>query len=90
MAEIGPVFVDSKTIAVAGTAEALTTRDIHCSSVHIRPIPGNTTPVFIVDTATESQKYVLPDTGVTVPINNPALIIIDADTNGEGVDWMAV
>ena len=90
MAETGPIQIDTKTITAAGTAEDLTARDIKCASVLVRPIPSNTTPVYIVDTVTESQKIVIPQTGMIVPINNPILIKIDADTNGEGVDWMAI
>ncbi len=90
MAETIPIAVDSKTVAVAGTAEALTTRDISCASVFLLPKSGNTNNVYIVDLTTESQKLIIPTGGLTLPISNPSIIKIDVDTNTEGLDWVAV
>lgn len=88
------IHVDVKTVAAAATPEALTTRDIECSSVVIRALNGNTNPVFIVDETTNTLKF--PDDGldagqsITIPISNPASITIRVTTNGEGVQWLAV
>ena len=91
MAEVGPILVGSKTVASAGTAEALTDRTILCSAVVIKAKVGNSNPVFVVDTATESKKFPMTaGDSITIPVNNPALISIDVTTNAEGVDWIAV
>ena len=90
MPEPGPIYVDSKTITAAGAPEALTTRDILCNSVLVTPITTNTQEVYVVDSATNSKTHRITSAGVTLPIGNPALIKIDSDVNGEGVNWMAV
>lgn len=90
MAEHKPPFVDSKTVASAGTPEALTTRDLECSSVYIQPLAGNTNPVFLVDRETTTKTLVIGSAGITLPVNDPSLILIDVTTNGEGVEWVAV
>lgn len=88
--EQGPVYVDSKTVTVAGTPEALTTREIQCASVFILPKSGNTGNAELVDTLTTTKQITIPTAGITVPIGNPALIKIDVTVSGEGVDWVAV
>ncbi|KKN77081.1 hypothetical protein LCGC14_0364200 [marine sediment metagenome] len=90
MAEAIPIAVGTKTVAVTGTAEELTTRDINCTSVFLLPLTTNTDVVQLVDLTTESQKITIPSTGLTIPISNPALIKIDVAVNGEGLDWVAV
>ena len=90
MVETNTYFVDTKDVAAAGTVEALTTRDIRCVSVFIIPKAANTNPVFLADKATDTKLVTIPSGGLTVPINNPALIDIDVTTNGEGVEWLAV
>ena len=52
-AEIGNVFVDSKTVTAAGTAEFITTRDVQCTSVYLLPKSGNTGNVLLVDFPTK-------------------------------------
>ncbi len=88
--EVGPIYVDSKTVTAAGTAEALTTRSIECTSVFLRPLVGNTDAVYVVDSTTESQKFEIPSSGLTVTVTHPKFIKVDADTSGEGVEWVAV
>lgn len=87
--EVGPVHIDSKTVTVAGTPEALTTREVLCSSVFLLPLSTNTDTVYVVDSETDAKTFPIPSGGVAVPINNPALIEIDAEVSGEGVTWMA-
>ncbi len=89
-AEVGQIFVDSKTVSANGTAEVITTRDIACTSVFLLPKSGNTNNVYLVDFTTETKKLIIPTSGLTLPISNPALIKIDVDTNDEGLDWVAV
>lgn len=89
-AEVINIAVDSKTVASNGTPEALTTRDVPCSSVFIIPKATNTNPVFVADSGDTSKLVTIPSGGLTLPIGNPNLISIDVTTNDEGVDWMAV
>lgn len=88
--EQGPIYVDSKTVSSAGTPEALTTREIQCSSVFIQPLSTNCDSVYIVDSVTGSKTLTIPSSGISVPVQNPALIKIDVGTNDEGVEWLAV
>lgn len=89
-----PVYVDSKTVAAAGTPEVLTTRDIQCVSVLIRAKDSNTGVVYVVDSVTNTKKFpaagLLPGESVTLPLTDPANVSIDVSVNGEGVDWVAV
>ena len=90
-AEVGQVFVDSKTVAVVGTPEALTTRDLGVrTSVFILPKSGNGGNLLLVDDTTATKTFIVPTSGITLPIGNPALIKIDVSVNGEGCDWIAV
>lgn len=88
--ETGQIFVDSATVSAAATPEAITTREITCTSVFLLPKSGNTNNVYLVDFTTETKKLIIPTSGLTLPISNPALIKIDVDTNDEGLDWVAV
>ena len=90
-AEVGQVFVDSKTVAVAGTPEFLTIRDLGVrTSVFILPKSGNGGDLLLVDDTTPGTTFIVPTSGITLPIGNPALIQIDVSVNGEGCDWIAV
>ncbi len=90
-AEVGQIFVDSKTVAVAGTPEALTTRDLGVrTSVFILPKPGNGGNLLVVDDTTATKTFIVPTSGITLPIGNPSLIQIDVSVGGEGCDWIAV
>ena len=88
--EVIAIAVDSKTVAAAGTAEVLTTREISCVAIFLLPKSTNTGNMLLVDLTTESQTIPIPTAGLTLPISNPALIKIDAAVNGEGLDWVAV
>ena len=88
--EVGQVFVDSKTVTTNGTPEFITTRDIACTSVFILPKTANTGDLLLVDFTTETKKFIVPTSGITLPIGNPALIKIDVTVNDDGCDWVAV
>ncbi len=90
-AEVGQVFIDSKTVAATGTPEALTDRDLGVrNSVFILPKPGNGGDLLLVDDTTATKTFIVPTSGITLPISNPSLIQIDVSVNGEGCDWIAV
>lgn len=88
--ETGQVFVDSATVTTNGTPEVITSREIACTSVFLLPKTGNSNNVYLVDFTTETKLLIIPTSGITLPISNPTLIKIDVDTNGEGLDWVAV
>lgn len=84
--------VDSKNVtASAGSAsESLTSRDIHCDSVYLFPAEGNTGDVYVVDPEDVSKNIAIPTAGITIPVNNPSLIQVAADTSGDDIEWVAV
>ena len=88
--EVGQVFVDSKTVSANGTAEFITTRVIRCTSVFILPKAANTGDLLLVDFTTETKKLIVPLSGITLPMSNPALIKIDVTVNDDGCDWVAL
>lgn len=87
----GAYSVGEKDITSAGTPEALTTQDVTCESVAITGKSTNTGAVYVTDPENASNTFLLRDgSTITLPVKHPALIMIDVDTNGEGVHWMAV
>jgi hypothetical protein len=88
--EVGPIYVDSLTVTAAGTAEALTARSIECTSVFLKPLVGNTDAVYVVDSATETKKFEVLSSGLTLTVTHPKFVKIDVEVSGEGVEWVAV
>lgn len=87
---IGPVTVDTKTVAAAGTPEDLTADDVTCTQVFIIANEENSgVNVYIVDSKDDAKKVVVPAVGRTLPISNPTLIRVDVDVNGDKLDWGA-
>ncbi len=79
-----------KTVATAGTAEALTT-SISCHKVYVKALGTNTNPVFIGNASVDSSNgYPLDaDEYVEIFIDDAAKIFVDVTTNGEGVKFIA-
>ncbi len=90
MAETQPPYVDSTDIPTAGTPVALTTRALHVKSVALTPASGNTGTVYVVDNATPANRWPIPVEGVVLPVNDMRVIQVDADNNGDDVEWIAV
>ena len=88
--EHGPIYVDDKDVTTAGTPEALTDRNILCSSVAILPKSGNVGDILLVDSVTPSKTAAIPAGGITIAVNRPAAIQIDVTNSGDGVKWFAV
>lgn len=87
----GPVNVNSKTVTSAGTAEALTATSTPCTSVYVVKNENNTgAQIYICDSGTPTQKIRVPATGITVPVQDAADVLVDVDTDGDAVDWLAV
>lgn len=79
-------YVDSLT--TSGCAEALTSREIRCNSVFLLPASGNT--INLLDPEDNCKSVAIPASGLTVPINNPALIEIQGACGCETLSWVAV
>jgi len=81
----------SKTVAAAGTAEALGS-SLATKSIYIRAKAGNTSFVCVgdstVDESTNQQIVLYANDAVTLEIANRATVYVDADVNGEGVDYL--
>lgn len=87
----GPITVDSKTVSSAGTPEDLTADTVRCTSVFIIEDPANSgANVYLVDSNSASKKIEVPASGLTLPVDNPALLRVDVDTDGDAVNWVAI
>lgn len=83
----------AKTVTTAGTAEALGA-SLATKSIYIRAKATNTSFICVgdsaVDEASNQQIVLYANDSVTLDIANRATVYIDADVNGEGVDYMAM
>ena len=95
------VVTATKTVTSAGTAEALVSTAIKCSSVVIQAKRGNTNPVFVGDNNVDSSNGIELDAEETISLaandsgRVPTLlqldtIYIDVTTNGEGVNILYI
>ena len=84
-----------KTVAAAGTAEALGTALIH-GPLMIKALLANTNNVYIGNDGAgdvASGNGIELDSGEVAVFNHVctlANLIVDVDTNGEGVSWIAL
>jgi len=84
-----------KTIAAAGTAEALGTALIHGPLI-VKALLANTNNVYVGNDGAgdvTSGNGIELDAGEVVVFNHVgslSTLIVDVDTNGEGVSWMAL
>ena len=90
MTETLPPYVDTVDIPTAGTPVVLTSRVLHVRSVALFGASGNVGTVYVVDNATTAKKTPIPSGGIVLPINDPRNIQVDADNNGDDVEWIAV
>lgn len=87
----GPITVDTKTVTLAATPEALTADDISCTSVYVIAATTNVgANIYVTDNTDTSKKIRVPTGGLTLPMGKPKLITVAVDTDGDKVDWMAV
>jgi hypothetical protein len=88
-------YSGTKTVAVAGTAEALVAVKTMCTWAVIQPLAANTNNVYIGDSTVSSsngiwldsdlgQSLTIPESSAPLPWNL-ADIYVDVDTDGEGV-----
>ena len=80
-----------KTVAAAGTAEAVVSSETDYNMVQINALPTNTGNVYIGDSSVSSSTGYVLDAGDTIilPIKDLSTIYVDADTAGEGISWIA-
>ena len=84
-----------KTVAAAGTAEALGTALIH-GPLMIKALLANTNNVYIGNDGAgdvTSGNGIELDAGEVAVFNHVgslSTLIVDVDTNGEGVSWIAL
>lgn len=78
------------TATLGAASEALTDREIECQSVMLFPKAANSGSVAVVDDGSDALTFIIPATGLTLPINNPAKIKVATDNSGDDVDWIAI
>jgi hypothetical protein len=83
-----------KTVAAAGTAEALAPTE-RVKAVVVTAKDGNTGQVYVggSDIASATNDGISPGDSLEIPAVNwldLADVFVDADTSGEGVDYYAV
>lgn len=85
------VLHNKKTVASAGTQEALAGSSVLKHSVTIKALAGNTNNVYVGSSTVSSANGYVLDAGetLTLQISNLNLVYIDVDTNGEGVTFIA-
>lgn len=86
--EQGPIYVDTLTCDCCAVVEALTSREIQCSSVLLLPGSGDT--VSLVDIDDNCKTVAIPAAGITLPVANPATIMVQGACGGETLNWIAV
>ena len=92
----GPVFLSGeKTVAVAGTAEALVAASQRVKSLVIVAKKANTNQVYLGGSDVASTTNDGLDAAESLTIEavgwlDLANIYLDVDTNGEGIDFYAV
>ena len=79
-----------KTVAAAGTEEALGSSTTLTSGVRIKALSGNTGNVFVgANPVTSSTGFVLePGEEAFIEVANLATVYLDVATNGDGVSYI--
>ena len=93
--ETPTIISSAKTVAVAGTAEALSSASQRVKSVTIVAMSGNTGQVYLggTDVASTTNGGLAPGDSMAIPAVSwldLKDIFVDVDTNGEGVDFYAI
>ena len=93
-ASFGAIRVGEKTVTTAGTAVALSSTKDHVKAIVIRAKAGNTGQIYIGGEDVDSNVNDGIAAGEAIPFATNvgggyvlSDIYIDADTNGEGVDY---
>lgn len=90
----GAFETNQKNVAAAGTGEQFQTQAIPDGfSVNIKAKRGNTGSIWLGDSQANSQNHSVayelrPGEQIAMFITNTNLCWIDADVNGEGVNWI--
>ncbi len=90
----GKIVEGVTTVSTAGTAVQLTSTDYRASGITIKGARANTNAIYVGDsTIDNSSGKVFPDQSLTFsfnPSHDISAIYVDADTNGNKVEWWAV
>ena len=82
------------TVSTAGTAVTISSTDFRASSITIKAARANTNAIYVGDsTIDNSSGKIFPDQSITFNFNQNhdiSAIYVDADTNGNKVEWWAV
>ena len=82
-----------KTVAAAGTAEAMGTALIH-GALMVKALVGNAGSVYLGNdgagdvTSSNGLELAAGDVAILDTVSSLSALILDADINGEGVSWM--
>ena len=82
-----------KTVAAAGTAEALGSGQVH-GALMIKALIGNAGQVYIGNdgagdvTSANGIELASGDVMIFETVANLSAVIVDSDANGEGVSWI--
>ena len=84
------IYHGQKTVATAGTEEALASSQALVSGVHIKALAANTGSVYVgANPVASSTGYVLAaGESVFLEIANLATVYVDVSVNGEGVSYI--
>lgn len=97
MATNNPPYVMIQKIGTPGTSEALTAENFKMSSVFFKPegvaaFSAATGAVYIIDgliaaggVIADANRFPVPTDGITLPVEDPTKITIDAAVANEGV-----
>ena len=86
---LGTLGNGQKTVASAGTAEALAASTT-CVSITMKALLTNTGSVYVGDSSVDSSNGFILAAGdaLALDISDLATIYLDADVNGEGVSFI--
>jgi len=82
-----------KTVAAAGTAEALGSGQVH-GAMMIKALTDNAGNVYVGNdgagdvTSSNGLELAAGDVMILDTVSNLSALVVDADNNGEGVSWI--
>ena len=84
------IYNGQKTVAAAGTAEALAASQALISGVHVKALIGNSDKAYVGNSGVDSSNGYELDAGESVflEIANLATVYVDVASNGDGVSYV--
>ena len=93
---ISDLYGIRKTVTTAGTAERLSTTLINCVQICLQALLTNTGNIaiggsnVIVASGSENSITLVPGQTMTINCQNPQIIWMDAEVNGEGISYLVL